>query len=293
MTLSAYREAFLYMLAFERQLSRNTVEAYQRDLDDFLARYPEAEPATLRPLLISYLHDLLEAGHRESTRARRLAALKSFVRYLEREGVIVPAWSDQLAAPKIPRTLPHFLTVAEVVRLIETPNVETPEGLRDRAMLEVLYATGLRVSELLSLTINDWWSDPPKIRCLGKGGKERYVPLGRMALTWLHQYVIKVRPRWLRVDSPDHLFLTRRGKPLTRQGFWKILKRYGQRAGITTPLTPHVIRHSFATHLLENGADLRAVQELLGHQDISTTQIYTHVSKSRLRPLYDRTHPRA
>lgn len=283
---------FLYYLEYERHLSKNTLLSYGRDLADFQG-YCRTHPGPAREQLLGYLEWLKTSGRSSSTRARRLSALKTFFGYLEREELVVENPTQHLDTPRTDRHLPGVLSLEEVVRLIETPDVSTAIGIRDRAMLEVIYAAGLRVSELCQLTINDWWSEPPRVRCMGKGSKERYVPIGRLALEWLTVYLERVRPQIASKKSGEILFLNRRGMPLTRQGFWKILKQYGVKAGIDKSLTPHTMRHSFATHLLENGADLRAVQEMLGHQDISTTQIYTHVSRARLRPVYDRAHPRA
>lgn len=266
--------------------------SYGRDLADF-AQFSKTHPGLAHEQIVFYLDWLKQSGLSSATRARRLSTLKTFYGYLEREELMTVNPTVNLEAPRPERRLPEVLSVEEVVRLIETPDVNSAIGLRDRAMLEVIYATGLRVSEMCHLTINDWWSEPPRVRCLGKGSKERYVPMGKWALEWLSRYLEQVRPRLLSNKSGDWLFINRRGGPLTRQGFWKILKNYGFQAGIDKVLTPHTIRHSFATHLLENGADLRAVQEMLGHQDISTTQIYTHVSRARLRPVYDKAHPRA
>lgn len=291
--MEAWIEDFLYYLQYERRLSENTLSAYRRDLEDF-ARFTKSHPSDRnREVLVAYLESLKRAGRSSATRARRLSALKSFYAYLEREEILTDNPTEYLETPKGDRRLPSVLSPDEVVRLIESPNVGTLLGIRDRAMLELMYAAGLRVSELCRLSINDWWDDPPRVRCLGKGSKERYVPLGRLAITWLHRYLDEARPQLETKRSGDVLFLNQRGNPLSRQGFWKLIKDYGQAAGIRTHLTPHTLRHSFATHLLENGADLRAVQEMLGHQDISTTQIYTHVSRARLRPVYDRAHPRA
>lgn len=257
------------------------------------SRFCAKHPGPARTQILGYLDALKKGGLSSATRARRLSALKTFYGYLEREEMIDTNPTVNLDSPKAERRLPGVLSPEDVVRLIETPDVTTWTGIRDRAMLEMIYATGLRVSELCHLTINDWWAEPPRVRCIGKGGKERYVPMGRTALEWLTRYLDSVRPRLQSRKSGDVLFVNRRGAPLTRQGFWKILKKYGVQAHIDQVLTPHTMRHSFATHLLENGADLRAVQEMLGHQDISTTQIYTHVSRARLRPVYDQAHPRA
>ncbi|MCY0877642.1 MAG: site-specific tyrosine recombinase XerD [Firmicutes bacterium] len=285
-------EEFLQYLTYERHLASNTVASYQRDLEDF-ARFAQALGGPPESQILRYLEFLKRAGRSPATRARRLSALKGFYAYLEREGRLNDNPTRTLDSPKTHRALPRVLSVEEAVRLIEAPDVATPLGVRDRAMLELLYATGLRVSELCHLTINDWWAEPPRVRCLGKGAKERYVPMGRTALEWLRRYVEEVRPRLASAKSGDALFLNRRGEGISRQGFWKLLKRYSAACGFDQPPSPHTMRHSFATHLLENGADLRAVQELLGHQDISTTQIYTHVSRARFRTVYDQAHPRA
>lgn len=287
-------EQFLYFLKFERHLAANTVAAYARDLVDFQRFRLSTGAGDERSALVAYLDGLRSAGRAPATIARRLAAAKAFYAFIRQEGLQNKDPTEHLAGPKPARKLPDVLSVAEVAHLLEAPDTTRASGIRDRAMLEVLYASGLRVSELCGLGINDWWSEPPRIRCIGKGSKERYVPLHRMALEWLDRYVSVARPELL---GPNHaeaaLFVNRRGERLSRQGFWKLLKKYAQQAGIRGPLSPHTLRHSFATHLLENGADLRSVQEMLGHQDITTTQIYTHVSGSRLKPVYDRAHPRA
>lgn len=284
---------FLYYLEFERRLSKNTLISYGRDLKDY-REFAESHPeGDTRDRIVQYLDQLKSRGLSSATRARRLSALKTYYSYLERESLIESNPTATLDTPRPERRLPGVLNLEQVIHLIETPDINTPIGIRDRTMLEVMYATGLRVSELCHLTVNDWWSRPPRVRSIGKGSKERYVPMGRMALEWVERYVESTRPLLINRASGDFLFVSRRGTPLTRQGFWKILKKYGRMAGLGGDLSPHTIRHSFATHLLENGADLRAVQELLGHQDISTTQIYTHVSRARLRPVYDNAHPRA
>ncbi|MCY0881390.1 MAG: site-specific tyrosine recombinase XerD [Firmicutes bacterium] len=288
---------FLYFLQMEHNLSENTRSAYQRDILDFLhtsealASSPQDVFSTVR--ILHYLQTLREQRRSPATIARRLAALRSFIHYLVQEDWLPDDSTAAIPAPRLNRPLPEILSVEEIIRVIEAPPIDHPAGVRDRAMLEVLYATGVRVSELCGLTINDWWTDPPRIRCVGKGQKERYVPMGHTALQWVIQYVQQVRPQWLHGSAEIHLFLNQRGQGMTRQGFWKIIKKYAQQVGIQKTLSPHLVRHSFATHLLENGADLRAVQEMLGHQDISTTQIYTHVQPSRFKSVYDRTHPRA
>ncbi len=284
---------FLDYLRFERNLSSNTIESYQRDLSDFMTFVQTQGIDEDDDSVIRYLQYLRQHDKAPATQARRLAALKAYYRFLVSDQIRLDDPTELLRGPKQNRPLPHVLSVDEVTRLLESPDLKTPMGIRDRAMLELLYATGLRVSELCHLTMNDWWLDPPKVRCVGKGAKERYVPLGRMAAQWLMRYVDQVRPQLAKNSRESLLFLNRQGRGLSRQGFWKLLKKHASKAHITQDITPHMIRHSFATHLLENGADLRAVQEMLGHQDISTTQIYTHVNQQRLRPIYDQTHPRA
>ncbi|OLZ12192.1 site-specific tyrosine recombinase XerD [Sulfobacillus thermosulfidooxidans] len=284
---------FLDYLRYERNLSSNTIESYQRDLTDYMDFVDTHGRQEDEQNVIHYLQFLQQEHRAPATQARRLAAIKAYYRFVVNDQGLSSDPTELLSAPKLNRRLPHVLSIEEVTRLIEAPDLSTMNGIRDRAMLELLYATGVRVSELCHLTMNDWWLDPPKIRCLGKGSKERYIPLGKLAAQWLMRYVDVARPQFIKDIQEPTLFLNRQGKALTRQGFWKLLKKYAIKAGITQPITPHMIRHSFATHLLENGADLRAVQEMLGHQDISTTQIYTHVSQKRLRPVYDQTHPRA
>lgn len=284
---------FLYHLQFERNLSKNTLDSYGRDLAHY-ARFAKAHNGTgAREQVIGYLESLRAEGRSPATVARRMAALKSFYHFLVREDYTDQDPTAHLNTPKMVRHLPVVLSVDQVTRLIEAPDTRSPMGIRDRAMLEVIYATGIRVSELCGLTVNDWWDAPPRVRCLGKGSKERYVPMGRVALGWLVRYTEEVRPLLVASEATSVLFLNRRGRGLSRQGFWKLVKKYANLVGISADITPHTMRHSFATHLLENGADLRAVQEMLGHQDISTTQIYTHVSRARLRPVYDSAHPRA
>ncbi|WP_171822646.1 site-specific tyrosine recombinase XerD [Sulfobacillus thermosulfidooxidans] len=284
---------FLDYLRYERNLSANTIESYHRDLTDYMDFVDTHGCQEDEQSVINYLQFLQQEHRAPATQARRLAAIKAYYRFVVNDQGLSNDPTELLSAPKLNRRLPHVLSIEEVTRLIEAPDLSTVNGMRDRAMLELLYATGVRVSELCHLTMNDWWLDPPKIRCLGKGSKERYIPLGKLAAEWLMRYVDVARPQLIKDVQEPTLFLNRQGKALTRQGFWKLLKKYAVNAGITKPITPHMIRHSFATHLLENGADLRAVQEMLGHQDISTTQIYTHVSQKRLRPVYDQTHPRA
>ena len=288
---------FIAYLSVERGLARNTLESFGRDLrqyQDYLKaqRTPQPE-AVSRETIVNYLLHLQEEGKATATIARRLAALKAFYQYLVRERLLQDDPTRNLESPKLERRLPHVLTVAEVEEMLRQPDPGQPAGLRDRAMLELLYATGIRVSELVSLNLGDVNLQQGYLRCLGKGSKERLVPIGSFALKSLESYVGQARGRLLRDPKEQCLFVNHHGHRLTRQGFWKIVKRYAQQARIERSITPHTLRHSFATHLLENGADLRSVQELLGHADISTTQIYTHLTRARLKEVYVRAHPRA
>ena len=286
---------YLMYLAAEKGLAPNSVNAYRSDIDRLIAELPRGRrpEAANREDLLKVLRRMRLDGRSPRSVARWLVAMRGFFGYLLSEGEIQEDPSANLDAPRIWRNLPKVLDCEEVESLLMAPDGSKPGGLRDVAMLEVLYATGLRVSELLGLRLGDLHLDAGYLRCTGKGGKERVVPLGGEADAKLQRYLAEARPALLGPKRTDRLFVNLRGGPLSRQGFWKIIKRYGVEAGITTPLSPHVVRHSFATHLLENGADLRAVQVMLGHADISTTQIYTHVNRERLRRLYESFHPRA
>jgi integrase/recombinase XerD len=286
---------YLAVLMVERGLAPNTLTAYRSDLESFghwLFAHGLAAEKCARPDLRRYITDLRSRGSSARSAARALAALRGFFAYLIERGVTAEDPTLELESPKLMRSLPYFLSSAEVEALLEAPDVSTPLGLRNRAMLETMYATGVRVSELVSLTVGQLRLDPGYVRVWGKGGKERIVPVGSQARTWLARFLEQARPA-LDKRRRDEIFLTVRGWGMTRQCFWQLIKRYGRAAGITTRLSPHVLRHSFATHLLEHGADLRAVQAMLGHADISTTEIYTHVTRERLRALYDSKHPRA
>ncbi len=286
---------YLAVLTVERGLSVNTVKGYGSDLTAFgrwLQRRGVALEACERAHLRRYLSDLRGAGLAARTAARSLAALRGFFRFLVESGRIAQDPTLELESPKLLRALPRFLSDTEVDALLAAPDPSRPLGLRDKAMLETLYATGVRVSELVGLKLSGVRLEPGYVRVWGKGTKERIVPLGSSACQWLSRYLSQVRPA-LDTRRCEEVFLTVRGGPMTRQSFWRLVVAYGRRAGITTPLSPHVLRHSFATHLLEHGADLRAVQAMLGHADISTTEIYTHVTRERLRRLYAAKHPRA
>lgn len=290
-------ERFIHYLAVERGLAQNTLDSYQRDLNNYVEFLKRSHirdlNQTRRANIIAYLADLQRKGRATSTISRNLASLRSFYGFLIRDGLIDSDPTTNLESPKIEKRLPKVLTVQEVEALLEGPDLGDVCGLRDKAMLELLYATGIRVSELVALNLSDVNLNMGFLKCFGKGSKERIIPLGTMALTNVSDYVMRARGKLLRNQEEESLFLNHHGQRLSRQGFWKIIKKYAITATIEKEITPHTLRHSFATHLLENGADLRAVQEMLGHADISTTQIYTHLTKSRLKEVYAKTHPRA
>jgi integrase/recombinase XerD len=288
---------FLTHVKVEKGLSANTVAAYQRDLAKFNV-FAQKRKLGLEGVKRDDLVDFLASLYREKlesrTVARHLVTLRNFFRFAQVQELIAADPSLNLESPKIRRTLPGYLRLEEVERLLTQPDAKTALGLRDRAMLEVLYSTGLRVSELVGLRVTDLDSKVGCIRCIGKGDKERIVPAGRKALGMVEKYLRDGRTKLLgKGVSSQALFVNRRGGSLSRVGVWKILSAYGRRAGLRVALTPHMLRHSFATHLLERGADLRSVQLMLGHADISTTQIYTHVVEERLKQIYKAHHPRA
>jgi integrase/recombinase XerD len=285
--------AFLDFCRLEKGLSKNSIQAYTTDLSDFNSflesrgGWPSAEDVR------QYLETQHKRGLSSRSVARRLTTLRSFFGFLLREGTITTDPTERIRPPRALRTIPKFLNRQEIDAIIQAPDVARPNGARDKAMLEILYATGLRVSELCKLGMSDLNSDLGVLRTTGKGNKQRLVPVGREALQAVEAYLNGPRGALLKGRASRYLFVTARGGAMTRQGFWKSLAAYGRKAGIFRDLSPHVIRHSFATHLLEGGADLRSVQVMLGHADISTTQIYTHVMRSRLRESVDRHHPRA
>jgi len=290
---------FIHFLMVEKGLSQNTLIAYERDLKNYLRHLKAVnEAATLdeiqRTHIMQFLGVLKAEGKSAKTIARHVASIRSFHQFLLRDKAAEHDPTVHIESPQLERTLPKVLSMQEVEILLEAPGKQDHFGLRDKAMLEILYATGIRVSELIGLNMDDLHLSMGFLRCIGKGNKERIIPVGRTAAEALESYLAKGRPRFIsKKVKEDALFLNHQGKRLTRQGFWKILKKLASEAGIDKDLTPHTLRHSFATHLLENGADLRAVQEMLGHSDISTTQIYTHVTKVRLRDVYSKFHPRA
>jgi integrase/recombinase XerD len=294
--VSALVDAYLAHLALERRLSPHTVENYGRDLA-LLAKAAAGLGVAIEKLdrkaLEHVVRTLMGEGRSPRSVARAVACFRGFYRYLVIAGQRTTNPADDLAAPRAWKTLPKFLTIEEVDRLLAAPDVSQPRGLRDRALIELLYATGLRVSELVGLRPQDLNLESGYLTCTGKGRKQRMVPLGDEAAAWVERYVKEGRPRLLDRRASQRLFVNARGgSSLTRVGFWKILKAHGRQAGLDKSVIPHVLRHSFATHLLERGADLRAIQMMLGHSDLSTTQIYTHILDARLRAVYDKFHPR-
>lgn len=291
-----YLDLFMNYLAVERGLARNTLDAYGRDLARYLA-WLQSQGVTRpddisAPVLLRFLTYLKDEGLAPRSRSRALVALRTFHKFLVSERFCPVNPTGQIAAPRSLSPLPKTLSPSDVESLLASPKGDGHLAARDRAMLEILYATGLRVSELVTLKLSDLQLDVGYLTAFGKRSKQRIVPLGAAAITELRTYLAGARPRFDRTGSATCVFLNRSGEGLTRQGFWKIIKRRAREAGIYRNITPHTLRHSFATHLLENGADLRSVQAMLGHADISTTQIYTHVTRERLRQLHARHHPR-
>ena len=294
-------DRFLSYMTVERGVSPNTVAAYRNDLGqlaEFVGeRAPDSETrgwsAVDAHMIASYLLELHSRGYSDTTRARKVASAKSLFAFLIEEGVVDTDPMDNVSSPKLGRSLPDTLTVDEVDALLSAPTGDSPAADRDRAMLELLYASGIRVGELVSLNLDDISLDQGAIRCFGKGSKERMVPIHDRAADLLRAYLGRGRPALAKAQSGAALFLNSRGKRLSRQGFWLVLKRWAEQSGIRKRVTPHTLRHSFATHLLRGGAPLRHVQELLGHASITTTQVYTHLTTEHVRNEYDRAHPRA
>jgi integrase/recombinase XerD len=290
--------AYLTHLTVERRLAANSVQSYGRDLA-LLARYAAGIGAAVGTLgradLEAFVRTLMSEGRSPRSVARAVACIRGFYRFLVVDGRLAASPADDLRSPRAWKVLPRYLSVEEVDRLMAQPDVATPRGLRDRALIELLYATGMRVSELITLRPADLHLDGCYLTCTGKGDKQRIVPIGDEASAWVSRYIRDARPVLLGKRRSVRLFVNARGggPGLTRVGFWKILKIYARQARLTASLSPHMLRHSFATHLLEHGADLRAIQMMLGHADLSTTQIYTHVLEQRMRSVYDAFHPRA
>jgi integrase/recombinase XerD len=290
-------QAFLDHLTVERGLSGNTVAAYARDLTQFMGyvrgKGARALDDVKDDLVVGFLDSLREAGMSPNSIGRKLSAVRTFCKFACREGMVSSDFTANATGMKGVKKLPGVLTVEEVNSLLAQPACGDQSEVRDKAMLETLYASGLRVSELVGLRLTDVNLSVGFIRCFGKGSKERIVPIGKVAIEYLNRYLADSRPRFASSLSSEHLFLTSRGKKMSRVGFWKMIKKYTARAGITKNITPHTLRHSFATHLLQGGADLRAIQEMLGHADIATTQVYTHISRDKLKEVYKEAHPRA
>lgn len=296
MPLEPLIESFLSYLDLECGLARNTLEAYRRDLGHFadhLRRERVGHPAAVTTTaMLGFLVELKDRGYSVATIARSLAAVRMFFRYLALEEVVKRNVAAVLDSPKLWRRLPEVLSPAEVERLLAAPDTRRPLGLRDKALLEVLYATGARATEVVTLDVDSVHFDYGYVRCIGKGSKERVVPVGRTALAVTRRYLSEARPRLLRGRACPALFVSRCGRRLTRPTVWKVVKKHARLAGIRKRVYPHLLRHSFATHLLAGGADLRSVQEMLGHVSILTTQVYTHLERGRLKEIHRRYHPR-
>lgn len=290
-------DQFLDYLSLERGLSPHTRAAYGNDLSRFLLFLQRKAVTSINGVTRRHVLDYLmwekDAGLGANSISRRLVAIRVFLRYLQQEGLLTGNVTETMDSPRLWKLLPSTLTPGEVERLLETPRLDRGYGLRDRAVLETLYGTGLRVSELAGLRVEDLHFDASYLRCLGKGGKERVVPLGGQAAAFLRRYIEDLRPRLLRGGTSAHVFLSNRGSALSRKTIWQMIRRVARDAGITKKVSPHTLRHSFASHLLSNNAPLRVIQEMLGHADIATTQIYTHVDASRLHDVHRQFHPRA
>ncbi len=288
-------DQFINYIRIERGVSKNTIEAYSRDLKgfaDFIAKNKFNLEKIDVAVLTEYINYLSAKLSRRSL-ARNISAIRTFFKFLVLEGIIQENPARLLEVPKVSKTLPGILNEHEIELLLNQPSLNSAIGIRDKAMLELLYASGLRVSELVNLKLSNLNMSIGYIKVMGKGSKERFVPIGEKAITALKRYMSIARSKFDKGKGSPYLFLNSRGKPFSRQGFWKLLKSYARKAGIKKRITPHIIRHSFATHLLQNGADLRSVQMMLGHSDISTTQIYTHVDRTYLKEVYNKYHPRA
>lgn len=289
-------DEFLSYLSVERGLSNNTLSSYKRDLSNFFGYIKKRRIVSIgkvtRQMITSFMLSEKDRGLSANSISREVACLKSFFKFLVRENKIKDNITSVIESPKLWKKLPSALDLSEVEKLLKAPNIREPMGVRDKAMLELIYATGMRVSELINLKMDDLNMGVGFIKCLGKGQKERVVPFGSKAKEWLVRYLDKSRASFLKKKVSNFLFLTRLSRPMSRQMFWKIIKKYAVKARIKKDIMPHSLRHSFATHILERGADLRVVQEMLGHSDISTTQIYTHINKERLKSIHHKFHPR-
>jgi len=289
-------DTFMNYLSVERGLSRNTIISYREDLNKYLDFIQKSNIDVLSKIsknnITNFMFAQKDKGIAVNSIARRLAAIRMFHRFLTRERIVKDDPSTLIDSPKLWKKVPETLTLNEVEALIAQPDVRSAQGTRDRAILETLYATGMRVSEAVNLRKDNVNLDIGFLRCVGKGDKERVIPLGKKAIASINRYLEKARPGFLKGKESEFLFISRFGKKISRQSFWKILKKYAKLARIKKPIKPHILRHSFATHLLEHGADLRSVQEMLGHSNISTTQIYTHINKDRMKNIHRQFHPR-
>ncbi len=289
---------FIHYVQIERGLAANTISSYQRDLSQYVRFIHEDKKmqewqTVVRTDIIAFLYTLKKNGKSQASIARMISSIRTFHQFLIREQIVTKDASLHIETPKKERRLPEILSATEINMLLDIPKTDVL-SLRNKAMLELMYATGLRVTELVNLTTNDLHLQMGFVRCFGKGNKERIIPLGQLANEAIQNYLKSSRDQLIKKRSQEHaLFVNHHGRALSRQGFWKIIKATALDRGLTKPISPHMLRHSFATHLLENGADLRAVQEMLGHADISTTQIYTHITKTRLKDMYEQFHPRA
>jgi len=289
-------DVFLNYLSVERGLAQNTMISYREDLNHYMdyldRRHIDALSKTDKNDIVNFMLDQKDRGLSANSVARRLAAIKVFYRFLVRERILKEDSTSLIDSPKLWKKIPETLSLNEVDALLAQPNIRDTQGIRDKAILETLYATGMRVSEVVNLKSDNVNLEVGFLRCIGKGNKERVIPLGRKSIASIQRYLDSARPRLLKKKTSEHLFLSRLGKKISRQSIWKIIKKYARDAHIKKPLRPHTLRHSFATHLLERGADLRSVQEMLGHANISTTQIYTHINKDRLKTIHKMYHPR-
>lgn len=291
-----YIEDFVYFMDSTKHKSYNTIQSYKRDISQYITYLNTTGindiTKTTRTTVLTYLIKLQEQGKATSTVLRTLASLKSYYLFITDSGNKMENPTKNLEAPHVEKKLPQILTTAEIDKLLEQPSLSEPKGIRDKAMLELLYATGIRVSELINLKLGDVNIPLGFIRCTSSK-KERFIPIGNISKSAVVRYIDKARPRMISSENEDLLFVNCNGSHLSRQGFWKIIKQYGKDANISTDITPHTLRHSFAAHLLENGADLKSIQEMLGHSDISSTQIYSQLMKSKLKDVYQKAHPRA
>ncbi|MGE4282901.1 MAG: site-specific tyrosine recombinase XerD [Clostridia bacterium] len=289
-------QRFVDFLENEKGLSDNTLQSYRRDIQQYISYLQEINISNIaginKTAIITYLLYLQKKGRATSTISRNLASIRSFYQYLNKVNIVEQDPTQNLESPKVEKKLPQILSTQEVELLLEQPKCVDLKGYRDKAMLELLYATGIRVSELINLDINDINLEMGFIKC-NKGNKERVIPLGTIAISAIEDYLKKARPMMIQVQNEQALFVNCNGRRLTRQGFWKIIKLYKNQAKISKEITPHTLRHSFAAHLLENGADLKSIQEMLGHSDISSTQIYAQLTKNKIKEVYKKTHPRA